>query len=77
MQGVGQTVEFGAVSCLTDVDIATNTSYHRIPHDTEADQEEDRLLRCRGKQYAYGGDAAHFRAVPHRRPQGGFIGAQA
>ena len=72
MQGTGQTVELGAVHCLSDGDPETILLRHRIPSNPTEDQEEAGRLEVRLTWDTDIGYPAHVRAIPNRHPYRGF-----
>ena len=73
-QGAGQTVELGAVHCLSYGDLATSSTRHRIPINPSEDQEEAGCLGGREPWDVGGGDPAHVSAIPHRHLRNRVVG---
>ena len=65
-------MELGAVHCILDGDPEKSPTCYHIPHDTEADQEEARIMGSSYTWDAGGGDSAQLRAISHHLPHRGY-----
>ena len=74
--GTGQTVELGAVHCLSEGDSATSPTCHRIPSNLTEDREANWRLGGRVPQDVDGGYPAHVRTITSWCLQRGVRGVQ-